>query len=121
MATPLAGSGGYGLAVLPKSVENNGSVDSPSVSRCLDKCKSTSPISMFLYFHKAIRNELDALHKFAMAYATGQREDIKPLLERYQFLRSLYKHHSDAEDEVLLISSFGTLRYYFFFFLVLPC
>ncbi|PQQ01183.1 uncharacterized protein Pyn_18684 [Prunus yedoensis var. nudiflora] len=57
--------------------------------------------SDFLFFHKAIRKELDALHRSAMAFATGKRTDIRPLLERYHFLRSIYKHHSNAEDEVI--------------------
>ncbi|OWM65131.1 hypothetical protein CDL15_Pgr008718 [Punica granatum] len=103
MATPLAGSGGGGgVAVLASSIESNGGgVDSPAVSRCMEERGPESPISMFLYFHKAIRHELDALHKLAMAFATGRREDIQPLLERYKFLRSIYKHHSNAEDEVI--------------------
>ncbi|PKI43844.1 hypothetical protein CRG98_035678, partial [Punica granatum] len=111
MATPLAGSGGGGgVAVLASSIESNGGgVDSPAVSRCMEERGPESPISMFLYFHKAIRHELDALHKLAMAFATGRREDIQPLLERYKFLRSIYKHHSNAEDEVfpLLIEKFS--------------
>lgn len=106
MAKPMAGSGGGGVAVLANSVDTKGGVDSPAVSRCLEERQSESPISMFLYFHKAIRNELDALHKLAMALATGHREDIRPLLERYQFLRSIYKHHSNAEDEVTANSMF---------------
>lgn len=122
MATPMAGSGGGGVAVLANSVERKGGAESPAVGLCLEEREPESPISMFLYFHKAIRNELDALHKLAMAFATGQREDIRPLLDRYQFLRSIYKHHSNAEDEVtanfvfLFVScstEFSVLRFYF--------
>ena len=92
MATP------GGVAVLPNSVNN---VDSLSSSPTSTKaCVRRSPILIFLFFHKAIRNELDALHRSAMAFATGKRSDIRPLLERYHFLRSVYKHHSNAEDEV---------------------
>jgi zinc finger-like protein len=92
MATP------GGVAVLPNSVNN---VDSSSSSPTSTKaCVRRSPILIFLFFHKAIRNELDALHRSAMAFATGKRSDIRPLLERYHFLRSVYKHHSNAEDEV---------------------
>ncbi|CAK7349704.1 unnamed protein product [Dovyalis caffra] len=61
-----------------------------------------SPILIFLYFHKAIRNELDSLHRLALAFATGhQTLEIKPLFERYRFLRLVYEHHSNAEDEVI--------------------
>ncbi|KAK2972912.1 hypothetical protein RJ640_026664 [Escallonia rubra] len=61
--------------------------------------ESLSPIRIFLLFHKAIRSELDALHRTAVAFATDRLEDIRPLLERYHFLRSIYKHHCNAEDE----------------------
>lgn len=100
MATP------GGVAVLPNSVNK---VDSPSSSSssatpkgaaCVKSPETRSPILIFLFFHKAIRNELDALHRFAMAFATGKRSDIRPLLDRYHFLRSVYKNHSNAEDEV---------------------
>ncbi|KAK7842914.1 zinc finger protein brutus [Quercus suber] len=98
MATP------GGVAVLPNSVNK---VDSPSSSSsstkavvCVRSSEVKSPILIFLFFHKAIRNELDALHRSAMAFATGKRSDIRPMLERYHFLRSVYKHHSNAEDEV---------------------
>uniref|UniRef100_A0A6N2KJY0 Hemerythrin-like domain-containing protein n=1 Tax=Salix viminalis TaxID=40686 RepID=A0A6N2KJY0_SALVM len=61
-----------------------------------------SPILIFLYFHKAIRNELDSLHRLALAFATGhQNVEIKPLFQRYRFLRLVYKYHSNAEDEVI--------------------
>ncbi|KAA8532686.1 hypothetical protein F0562_032719 [Nyssa sinensis] len=60
-----------------------------------------SPILIFLLFHKAIRSELDFLHRAAVAFATNQHSDINPLLERYHFLRSIYKHHCNAEDEVI--------------------
>ncbi|CAJ1936860.1 unnamed protein product [Sphenostylis stenocarpa] len=96
MATPLDGGG---VAVLPNSVSN---VDSASPLNDGLKCsKPESPIFIFLFFHKAIRNELDALHRLAMAFATGNRSDIQPLSERYHFLISMYRHHSNAEDEVI--------------------
>ncbi|XVF50560.1 hypothetical protein PTKIN_Ptkin04bG0111000 [Pterospermum kingtungense] len=60
-----------------------------------------SPILVFLLFHKAVRNELDALHRLALAFATGNSVDIQSLFQRYGFLRSIYKHHSVAEDEVI--------------------
>ncbi|GAV75718.1 Hemerythrin domain-containing protein/zf-CHY domain-containing protein/zf-RING_2 domain-containing protein [Cephalotus follicularis] len=76
----------------------SGSVDNTPSSGC---CEKQSPILMFLFFHKAIRKELDSLHRLALAFATGHRVDIKPLFERYRFLRWIFKHHSNAEDEVI--------------------
>ncbi|KAM1026479.1 hypothetical protein ACFX2I_039345 [Malus domestica] len=99
MAAPLTDGGG-GLVVLSNSVNK---VESSSVNGCLASTEEPTrrPILIFLFFHKAIRKELDALHRLAMAFATGKRTDIRPLLERYHFLRSIYKHHSNAEDEVI--------------------
>ncbi|WCJ21936.1 zinc finger protein-related [Euphorbia peplus] len=68
---------------------------------CLEVKKLTSPVLLFLYFHKAIRNELRALHTLAMAFAVGQPVDVTALFERYRFLRLIYEHHSTAEDEVV--------------------
>ncbi|KAK1390014.1 Zinc finger protein BRUTUS [Heracleum sosnowskyi] len=62
----------------------------------------SSPIRIFLLFHKAISSELDALHRAALLFATNPNGDITPLLDRYHFLRSIYKHHCNAEDEVIL-------------------
>ncbi|KAL9330220.1 hypothetical protein ACSQ67_005223 [Phaseolus vulgaris] len=96
MATPLDGGG---VAVLSNSVNK---VDSASPLKDDLKCsKPESPILIFLFFHKAIRNELDELHRLALAFATGNRSDIQPLSERYRFLSSMYRHHSNAEDEVI--------------------
>lgn len=107
MATPLDGGGG--VAVLSNSVNK---VDSSSSLNGGLKCsKLDSPILIFLFFHKAIRNELDALHRLAMAFATGNRSDIQPLSERYHFLSSIYRHHSNAEDEVqILVQLFALFR-----------
>ncbi|KAI5382898.1 zinc finger protein BRUTUS [Lathyrus oleraceus] len=96
MTTPLDGGG---VAVLTNSANK---VDSSSALNGGLKCsKLDSPILIFLFFHKAIRNELDVLHRLAMAFATGNRSDIQPLFERYRFLSSIYRHHSNAEDEVI--------------------
>lgn len=65
-----------------------------------------SPILIFLLFHKAVGNELDALHRLALAFAMGNAVDIQSLFKRYSFLRLIYKHHSVAEDEVLLLLLF---------------
>ncbi|GMQ11342.1 hypothetical protein CsSME_00054002 [Camellia sinensis var. sinensis] len=99
MGTPLLGrDGGGGVAVLSGAVNP---VDSSSSKACLDDSVLKSPILIFLYFHKAIRLELDKLQRSAMALATGQLADIQPLVERYHLVRSIYKHHSNAEDEVI--------------------
>ncbi|XP_062158173.1 zinc finger protein BRUTUS [Alnus glutinosa] len=95
MATP------GGVAVLPNSVNKVDSSSLSSSKACLSGSETKSPILIFLFFHKAIRNELDALHRSAMAIATGNRSDIRPLLDSYHFLRLIYKHHSNAEDEVI--------------------
>ncbi|KAL5748875.1 hypothetical protein ACOSP7_025918 [Xanthoceras sorbifolium] len=77
------------------------SVDAASSSASFKSSERDSPILIFCFFHKAVRNELDALHLLAMKFATGHRVDVRTLFERYRFLRSVYKHHSNAEDEVI--------------------
>ncbi|XP_061989050.1 zinc finger protein BRUTUS [Rosa rugosa] len=101
MATPLTVDGGGGLAVLSSSVNKVDSTSKGRLTSSSEEEEERSPILIFLFFHKAIRKELDALHRLAMAFATGKQTDIRPLLERYHFLRSIYKHHSNAEDEVI--------------------
>lgn len=100
MATPLTGlqhrDGGLALMAGPVNPLD----PSPSKS-CLKNSALKSPILIFLFFHKAIRSELDGLHRAAIAFATNQQSDINPLLERYHFLRAIYKHHCNAEDEVI--------------------
>ncbi|XAR63927.1 Ubiquitin--protein ligase [Bertholletia excelsa] len=99
MGTPSLGrDGGGGVAVLSGAVNP---VDSASSVTCMDDSELKSPILIFLYFHKAIHSELDELQRSAMAFATGQLADIQPLFERYHFVRLMYKHHSNAEDEVI--------------------
>jgi hypothetical protein len=61
---------------------------------------SPSPLVEFLFFHKAIRAELSRLHQDALAVEQGSEAEITALLNRYHFLRAIYKHHSRAEDEV---------------------
>ncbi|CAH9084819.1 unnamed protein product [Cuscuta epithymum] len=104
MAAQVREGGGGGVAVLCGGATANAPVDSSSQEALegpLANLDDHSPILFFLFFHKAIRLELDSLHHSALAYATGQLSDIQPLLQRYRFLRSVYKHHSDAEDEVM--------------------
>lgn len=66
----------------------------------ISQCPSASPVVEFLFFHKAIRAELARLHQDALAVEQGSEVEITALLNRYHFLRAIYKHHSRAEDEV---------------------
>ncbi|KAJ0725095.1 putative transcription factor C2H2 family [Helianthus annuus] len=105
MATPLTGLqhrevGGGGVAVMAASGGGTVSQIDPSGGGKPSK-KQSSPVHIFLYFHKAIRSELDALHQSAIYFATNSHVEIEPLLKRYHFLRSIYKHHCNAEDEVI--------------------
>ncbi|KAF9677368.1 hypothetical protein SADUNF_Sadunf08G0100400 [Salix dunnii] len=98
MATPFSGIDRGGVAVLAGPVNP---IDPAAPSEtCLKSPALKSPILIFLFFHKAIRSELDGLHSAAIAFATTGG-DIKPLIERYHFFRSIYKHHCNAEDEVI--------------------
>jgi zinc finger-like protein len=100
MSTPFSGidgGGAGGVAVMAGPVNP---IDPSAPSKtCLKNSALKSPILIFLFFHKAIRSELDGLHRAAIAFATTGG-DIKPLLERYYLFRSIYKHHCNAEDEV---------------------
>eukprot|EP00257_Ricinus_communis_P020353 XP_015579561.1 zinc finger protein BRUTUS [Ricinus communis] len=106
MATPFSGVDGGGVAVMagPVKAIDPSSTSTPSKNNNNNINKNSalkSPILIFLFFHKAIRSELDGLHRAAMAFATSTGGDIKPLLQRYHFLRAIYKHHCNAEDEVI--------------------
>ncbi|KAJ4823583.1 hypothetical protein Tsubulata_040344 [Turnera subulata] len=109
MATPfsgLDGGGAGGVAVLAGGPVKN-PIDSSAPSKSSVKNSALkSPILIFLFFHKAIRSELDGLHRAAMSFATtsggGGVGDIKGLRDRYHFFRAIYKHHCNAEDELRL-------------------
>lgn len=60
----------------------------------------SSPILVFLFFHKAIRAELERLYKDALAIEKGEGKEFEALSSRYEFLRVVYMQHSNAEDEV---------------------
>lgn len=103
MAAPFAEGGGGvgGVAVMAGPVKP---IDASTQSKtCLKNSVLKSPILIFLFFHKAIKSELVGLHRAAMAFATNLDAvgDISSLLERYHFLRAIYKHHCNAEDEVM--------------------
>lgn len=59
-----------------------------------------APMLIFLYFHKAIRAELEGLHGAAVRLATERAGDVGALAERCRFFVNIYKHHCDAEDAV---------------------
>lgn len=82
-------------------VVSSGTVKPPPFGGLSEESEEKSPILIFLLFHKAVRNELDALHRLALAFATGNSVDIQSLFQRYGFFRSIYKQHSVAEDEVI--------------------
>lgn len=71
-----------------------------SPSKCGASSATASPVRFFLFFHDAVRSELGGLHRAAVAYAADPRADVRPLLRRCRFLWRVYRHHSDAEDEV---------------------
>ena len=78
------------MAVMPRS---------PSPTPAGTSATET-PVLIFLYFHKAIRAELEALHGAAVLLATERTGDVAALAERCRFFFSIYKHHCDAEDVV---------------------
>ncbi|CAL5419202.1 unnamed protein product [Camellia sinensis] len=100
MATPLTGLQHIALMAGPVN-----QVDQSNKS-CANNSSLRSPILIFLFFHKAIRTELDGLHRAAMAFVSDQEGDLNPLLEQYHFFRSIYKHHCNAEDEGSRVESF---------------
>ncbi|RID63349.1 hypothetical protein BRARA_E02362 [Brassica rapa] len=105
MATPLpdfeaARGGGGGVASSSTTVLTS-SVPSSAASTFTEDAEEISPILIFLFFHKAVCSELESLHRLALEFATGHHVDLRLLRERYRFLRSIYKHHCNAEDEVI--------------------
>ncbi|EEF28680.1 zinc finger protein BRUTUS [Ricinus communis] len=108
MATPLPElQRGEGMMLSKVEPNNNNNTSKGGRRRrcCCAESKNDdqikSPILIFLYFHKAICNELDSLHQLALAFATGHPVDLGSLFERYHFIRMIYNHHSNAEDEVI--------------------
>jgi zinc finger protein-like protein len=104
MASPMAGDGV--LALMPQEVTNpidSSSSSSSNATKDTNRSKRSAqefPVLIFLYFHKAIRSELDRLHREAVELATGGGGDVSALAERCRFLFDIYKHHCDAEDAV---------------------
>lgn len=98
MATPLTGLQ-HAQGLLAPIERPIGFVDPSKVYVRHSALKS--PILVFLYFHKAIRCELATIHRDALAIEKESDGEIRTLLDRYHFLRVVYKHHSNAEDEVI--------------------
>ncbi|GFP84674.1 uncharacterized ring finger protein c2f3.16 [Phtheirospermum japonicum] len=93
MATPGIQNGGVSV-IASAPVEQNG--------RSAAALRVSSPVRIFLFFHKAIRAELDGLHRSALALATNiSGGDMNQFMMKCHFLRSIYKHHCNAEDEVI--------------------
>jgi len=61
-----------------------------------------SPIIEFVFFHKANREEMHRLHQDALVVENGTETNIQAFVDRYVFLRTVYKHYCSAEDEVSL-------------------
>ncbi|BFG21102.1 hypothetical protein CerSpe_073750 [Prunus speciosa] len=80
------------MAMLLMGLQHGGMVDYSSSS------KANSPLSLILFTHKAICNELDVLHQLAMGYAMGQHAVFS---EQFHFLRSIYENYLNAKDEVI--------------------
>ncbi|KAL3654431.1 hypothetical protein CASFOL_004112 [Castilleja foliolosa] len=97
MLTPGIQNGGVSViaaAPLVAPVDQNG--------HSAAALRLSSPIRIFSFFHKAIRAELEGLHRTALALATNSSGgDIRQLVEKCHFLRSIYRHHCNAEDEVI--------------------
>lgn len=110
MATAGGGGGGGCVAVMAGSC----TVSTPSSSygggACSSNSKDTlieSPILIFCLFHKAISSELQSLHATAFDFVSNRRHSqphsplkIMSFSHRCHFLRTLYKHHCNAEDQV---------------------
>ncbi|GLJ05331.1 hypothetical protein SUGI_0016230 [Cryptomeria japonica] len=77
------------------------------VSNVCNTTDENSPIMVFVYFHRAICNELNGLVEEALALQNGSlwKEQIQKLRKGYRFLRFICKHHSNAEDEVGALQS----------------
>lgn len=73
----------------------------PCMSTTANTAATSSPILVFLFFHKAIRAELERLYKDALAVEKGEDKEFQALFSRYEFLRVVYTQHSNAEDEVI--------------------
>ncbi|KAJ1398314.1 Zinc finger, CHY-type [Sesbania bispinosa] len=99
--TQASGGSGGGVAIMPGTVT---STDPSSSSTCSNtSLLLQSPILIFSLFHKAINSELQSLHQAALDFVSNHDDpsDLKSLSHRCHFLRTIYKHHCNAEDQVI--------------------
>lgn len=62
-----------------------------------------APILFFVFFHKALREELAELRRLAAAEAvcrSGNDDLVVEIRRRFEFLKIFYQYHCAAEDEV---------------------
>jgi hypothetical protein len=107
MATPMAGEGPIAAAI-PRSrppPDAGGAVAGGSAAE--------APVLIFVYFHKAIRAELERMHAAAVRLATTaggvEGEGVAALEARCRFLFAVYRHHCHAEDAVRTARRFSCL------------
>ena len=62
-----------------------------------------------------MRSELERLNRAAVKFATDRSGDVQSLAERCRFLFAIYKHHCNAEDEVVVhfLSLLGEILRFF--------
>ncbi|XP_078164190.1 zinc finger protein BRUTUS-like isoform X1 [Carex rostrata] len=92
MATPL----------VMKSMDPSSS-SPPSQSMLSGDANSAEdrPILIFLYFHKAIRSELDRIHRLAVALVSDGTGHVEALTDSCRFLYNICNYHCQAEDVVI--------------------
>ncbi|OEL20429.1 RING finger and CHY zinc finger domain-containing protein 1 [Dichanthelium oligosanthes] len=101
MATPMAGEGPIAAAIPrspPPPAAGGGGGAGGSAAE--------APVLIFVYFHKAIRAELERMHAAAVRLATGRAGAVAggavaALEARCRFLFAVYRHHCHAEDAVI--------------------
>ncbi|GJM89666.1 hypothetical protein PR202_ga05875 [Eleusine coracana subsp. coracana] len=94
MATPMPGDASIAAAAVPRSPP------APDAGGAGASTAAEAPVLIFVYFHKAIRAELERLHAAAVRLATERAGDVAAFEVRCRFLFSVYRHHCDAEDAV---------------------
>jgi hypothetical protein len=117
--TPMAGEGTL-AAVMPRSPPPPAAT---AEAEAAAGSAAEAPVLIFLYFHKAIRAELEGLHGAAVRLATERAGDVDALARRCRSFVSIYKHHCDAEDAVRPLPPAAELPYYsshFVFLLFFP-
>jgi hypothetical protein len=100
MATPMAGEGPIAAAI-PRSPPQPAAGGGGGGGSAAE-----APVLIFVYFHKAIRAELERMHAAAVRLATtgpaagAGGGGVAALEARCRFLFAVYRHHCHAEDAV---------------------